>query len=64
MAVAYFHDEAHIQMPLTRFTSPEDVYYALETMNPPGGKTNTAKGLKLARNEIFNTRGKSLSFSS
>ncbi len=57
VAVAYFHDDAFVQMRLTGYTSPEDVYYALDTLSSVGGKTNTAKGLEVARNQIFNNRG-------
>ncbi len=58
VAVSYFHDNATTQLPLFGYTTDEDVYYALDTLDVKfrGGKTNAAKALYHMRNGVFNSQ--------
>ncbi len=59
VSVAVFNGHGIVELPLRRTTTMEDVFFTLDNLNSKyrGGKTNTANGLAIIRNEIFNSRG-------
>ena len=54
-----FNEEAEVRLPFSTRSEAEDVLYALDKLGEAyvGGKTNTAKGLSLARNVLFTSNG-------